>query len=440
MQLPLRFFGSLPLCNRGATNRERGCVSRDKCAYLCPNTPVKGVVHDSQSALTTGMTYILAVGTAVPEARLSQDETRDFFASQPGIDPRTARIIRAAFDHSGIENRYSVIGAAGSRDQRFADNHDILQQPSTGTRNEVYRQEAPALFLAAAQDALERAGVFASEVTHVVTASCTGFFAPGPDMLLISELGIRPTAERTHVGFMGCAAAFPALRIAAASCAVDPHAVVLVVCAELCSIHLRSSPDPEQIVASAVFADGAAAAVVSAHARRSNRPSLHLDSFSTSLTSTGAEDMQWTIGDHGFEMRLSAEVPRIIGREITGAVSHMLRQHSRRSGSGTRVPMAPNEITTWAVHPGGRSVLDRVESGLSLDKAALSTSRAVLRDFGNMSSATILFILQRILEDESLDDLATIASLCFGPGLTVETALLTRCAPPRTDIPYARRS
>ncbi|NLB47335.1 MAG: type III polyketide synthase, partial [Microbacteriaceae bacterium] len=208
------------------------------------------------------MAHVLAIGTAVPEARLTQGETRDFFASQPGVDRLSARLIGIAFDQSAIDTRHCVIGAKGARDPLFTDHDDRLRPASTGARNAVYRREAPALFLAAANDALDRAGVVASEVTHVVTASCTGFFAPGPDFLLAKQLGIRTTAERTHVGFMGCSAAFPALRIAARACDADPNAVALVVCAELCSIHLRSSNDPEQIVASAVFAGGAAAVVL----------------------------------------------------------------------------------------------------------------------------------------------------------------------------------
>jgi predicted naringenin-chalcone synthase len=361
-------------------------------------------------------TYVHGIGTAVPRAQLLQPETRDFFASQPGVDRLAARLIGAAFDQSAIDRRYSVIGEPGNRDALFADADEQLHSPSTGSRNEMYRREAPNLFAEAARDALERSGVFAPEITHVVTASCTGFFAPGPDFLLVKELGIRPTAERFHIGFMGCAAAFPALRLATRTCQAQPGAVVLVVCAEICSIHLRSSNDPEQIVASAVFADGAAAAVVSALPPHTDQPVLEIGDFTTSITSEGEDAMQWTVGDFGFEMTLTAQVPRIIGREIGGAVQHMLRQGG----------LSAHEIAAWAVHPGGRSVLDRTQAALDLDDNALHDSREVLRNYGNMSSATILFILQRMLADQALGEGARIASLCFGPGLTVETALFTR--------------
>ncbi len=363
-------------------------------------------------------TNILSIGTALPAARLEQSETRDLFASQPGIDRLSARLIGAAFDQSSISNRYSVIGSADGLSTTFADAQGRILSPTTGERNAVYRREAPPLFAAAGRDALERSGYGADTVTHLITASCTGFFAPGPDYLLVKELGIAPTVERYHIGFMGCAAAFPALRAATRICKAQPGSVVLVACAELCSIHIRSSHDPEQIVASAVFGDGAAAAIVSSAPPKADGPVLEVGDFTTSITSEGEQDMDWTIGDQGFEMRLTAEVPRIIGREIAGVVELMLS-----AGSD---PLT--DVDGWAVHPGGRSVLDRVQSGLGLLDEAMNHSRAVLRDYGNMSSATILFILQRILNDESLGTDARVAGLCFGPGLTVETAIFTRRA------------
>ena len=359
-------------------------------------------------------TKILSIGTAVPAARLDQPRARDFFAAQPGVSRLTARLIGAAFDQSAIDHRYSVIGQIGSGGTLFSEDGELLRAPSTGERNAVYRRAAPPLSEAAARDALERSGFDAAEITHVVTASCTGFFAPGPDYLLVKQLGIPRTAERTHIGFMGCAAAFPALRTAQAIADARPGAVVLVVCTELCSLHIRSSSDPEQIVASAVFGDGAGAAIVSSAEPKPGRPWLETGVFSTAITAEGEQDMDWTIGDSGFEMRLTAEVPRIIGREIAGVVEAML---------GGADPLG--DVDAWAVHPGGRSVLDRVQGGVGLPDEAMAHSRAVLRDFGNMSSATILFILQRILADETLADGARVAGLCFGPGLTVETARLT---------------
>ena len=220
------------------------------------------------------------------------------------------------------------------------------------TRNMVYTAEAPGLFAAAARQALETAGVAASAVTHVVTASCTGFYAPGPDYRLVRDLDLPISTERYHLGFLGCAAAFPALRMASRICAAQPEAVVLVVCGELCTLHIRSSGDPEQIVASSVFADGAAAAVVSADPSQGSRHSaqLDLDRFATTLTSEGESDMAWIIGDAGFTMTLTAQVPRIIGREIrvpsrTSSSSHVRRAHRSTRGRCIRVGEACSTVS-----------------------------------------------------------------------------------------------
>lgn len=371
---------------------------------------------------------IVSIGTAVPATRLPQEHVRALFAGQPGLDRLTRRRIDAAFGASAIEYRHTVLAELGElrdaatpdgSDPRFVDGAGVLLSPTTGPRNDLYTRLAPALTADAATQALTDAGIEASVVTHVVTVSCTGFFAPGPDYRLVRDLGLPTTAERYHLGFIGCAAALPALRLAARLAHSQPDAVVLVVCTELCSLHVRASDDPQQIVAASVFADGAAAAVVTS--ADVGRPGgLELDRFGTALTDEGESDMVWTIGDHGFEMVLSAEVPRIIGREIRGAVDRFVGDDR------------PPDV--WAVHPGGRSVLDRVETGLALDPRALGASRAVLRDYGNMSSVTILFILRELLRDATVTDGTRVAALAFGPGLTVESAMLTRRARvPRTS-------
>ncbi|HEX5731100.1 type III polyketide synthase [Microbacterium sp.] len=354
---------------------------------------------------------ILSIGTATPPTTISQDRIRDFFASQPDCDRLTQRLIRATFDAAQIERRHTVLAELGEAggDGIFVDESGALRSPGTALRNAEYVRLAPELSRQAAQAALDEAGMAASQITHVVTVSCTGCFAPGPDFRIVRDLGLADTTERYHLGFIGCAAAFPGLRAAERFCAAQPDAVVLVVATELCSLHIRPSASPDQILSSSVFADGSAAAVITADA--GDRPGLDLERFGTALTSEGEEDMAWTIGDDGFEMVLTGAVPRIIGREIRGAVDRFL------DGA---VP------TAWAVHPGGRSILDRVESGLELGPDALRSSREVLRDYGNMSSATVLFILRAMLHDDSVASGATIAGLAFGPGLTVESALLTK--------------
>ncbi|MCR2762857.1 type III polyketide synthase [Microbacterium sp. zg.B48] len=354
---------------------------------------------------------ILSIGTATPPTTITQDRIRDFFAQQPDCDRLTQRLIRATFDAAQIERRHTVLRELGDpgRDGIFVDAAGALRSPGTALRNAEYIRLAPELSRRAAQSALDEAGMPASRITHVVTVSCTGCFAPGPDFRIVRDLGLASSTERYHLGFIGCAAAFPALRAAERFCAAQPDAAVLVVCTELCSLHIRPSTSPDQIVSSSVFADGSAAAVITADA--AERPGLDLERFGTTLTSEGEKDMAWTIGDDGFEMVLTGEVPRIIGREIRAAVDGFL---------DGEVP------TAWAVHPGGRSILDRVQAGLELAPEALQASRAVLRDYGNMSSATVMFILRELLHDDTVGDGARIAGLAFGPGLTVESALFTK--------------
>ncbi|MDU0327031.1 type III polyketide synthase [Microbacterium sp. KSW2-21] len=354
---------------------------------------------------------IVSIGTALPDTRVSQTTLRDLFAAQPGFDRKSQRLVGAAFDAAAIDTRHVVLPQlAGTEVEGLpVRDGDTLLMPPTGARNDEYRRRAPDLFAAAAGRALSGSGYGANEVTHVVTVSCTGMFAPGPDYHLVRDLGLSPTVERYHLGFIGCAAAIPALRLAARIVGDDPAAVVLVACCELCSLHWQTSSHPDQIVAASVFADGAGAAVVASG--NSSRDGLDLDGFATHVTDDGEKDMAWTVGDSGFEMTLTPEVPRIIGREISAIADDVLGDLSA--------------VDAWAVHPGGRSILDRVENALGLDAAALAPSREVLRRHGNMSSATLLFILRDLLADAERVEGDRVAALAFGPGLTVEAARLT---------------
>ena len=352
---------------------------------------------------------VLGIGTALPATLLRQEQVADMLASQPGMDRRARRLVTAAFAGADIRTRYTVLPELGGEHGGLHILEDgLLLSPSTGRRNDEFRRSAPPLFAAASRDALAAAGVPAEAVTHVVTVSCTGLMAPGPDYALVRDLGLPVTVQRDHVGFVGCAAALPALRLAARITAAEPDAVVLVATAELCSLHVRSSPDPEQIVAASLFADGAAAAVVSADPSRVPGRHYELDGFATRLSESGERDMRWTVGDEGFEMTLTPAVPRIIGDEVAAVVDEVF------GGTGA--------VDAWAVHPGGRAILDRVESALAVGTTALETSRRVLRDHGNMSSATVLFVLATMLADPDRPDGQRVGALAFGPGLTVEAA------------------
>ena len=368
---------------------------------------------------------VRSLETAVPATELRQSDVRDALAAQPNLSRLGKRLISTSFDASGIERRYSALsewhGAAEADEPVFfeAGTGQFLH-PSTGARNRVYEREATALYTQIAAAALEAAeGITAAEVSHVITVSCTGFFSPGPDYRIVRALGLDPAVQRYHLGFMGCYAALPALRQAQTICRADPEAVVLVATVELCTLHVRTSNDPDTIVGSSLFGDGAAAAIITGKDLPTSTPLLQLDHFETVLTPVGEEAMAWRIGDHGFEMVLGTYVPHIIDEHITGALEPLLAHEPALAELPRR------DIEHWAIHPGGRSILDKVEAKLELTESQLVPARETLRDFGNMSSATVMFVLQHILRSATPGRHERVCAMAFGPGLTVETALLT---------------
>ncbi|WAH96979.1 type III polyketide synthase [Arthrobacter sp. MMS18-M83] len=373
--------------------------------------------------------YVRSLETAVPPTVLVQPQARDVFASQPGLTRLGSRLVRTCFDSAAIDTRFTAVA------ELTLDNHaenpsfydpdsGRVLSPSTKVRNEIFAVEATKLFIEAAKAAVGKCpDIDLLDITHVITVSCTGFFNPGPDYKVVRALGLSPAVQRYHLGFMGCYAAFPALRAARQFCQADPSAVVLVICVELCSLHVRTSNDPDTIMGSAIFADGAAAAVVTSREPEGPDPVIRLDHFETVLTPVGEEAMAWNIGDEGFEMVLGTYVPHIIEEHITGALEPLLARDPSLAGLPYR------DITHWAIHPGGRSILDKVESKLELTEEQMIPAREVLRNYGNMSSATVLFVLKHILGQTPAQREERICSMAFGPGLTVETGLFTRVSP-----------
>ena len=363
--------------------------------------------------------------TAVPGTALAQDEVRDVFAAQPGLSRLGARLVAAAFNASAIERRHTALAewdrSTATEDPVFFDARTRrILDPSTGARNRVYAREATELYVRAAERALAACqGIEAADISHVITVSCTGFFSPGPDYRIVRALGLDPSVQRYHLGFMGCYAAFPALRQAQTICRADPEAVVIVASVELCTLHVRTSDDQDTIVGSSLFGDGAAAAVITGRDPDPASPGLRLDHFETLLTPVGEEAMAWNIGDNGFEMVLGTYVPHIIDDHIVEALTPLLSRDPSLRGRQYA------QIEHWAVHPGGRSILDKVEARLGLRPEQLGPSRATLRDYGNMSSATVLFVLKHILDQPSTGAGERICAMAFGPGLTVESAMMT---------------
>ncbi|WP_176594083.1 type III polyketide synthase [Sphingobium sp. EM0848] len=349
--------------------------------------------------MTRPIAHIHAVGTAVP----GHDIHHAFLNWADGrlADPHDRALFRRMAARSGIEHRWSVLPRAtdgGSPVEPGGFYHGATL-PSTGARMAVYAQAAPRL----AQEAVEalRQKITLDGITHLVVASCTGFVAPGIDQMLIDRLGLSPSVERTLVGFMGCYAAVAALRVADYIARSDDEARVLVVTVELSSLHLTAGCSIEFLLAGLQFGDGAAAALVSA-----TPGGLALSHFFCATLPDSAELIRWIIGDTGFEMTLSGQVP--------GRIADGLRDPAIRAT--ILQDWAPTELV-WAVHPGGRSILDAVAAALALPADALAASRSVLARFGNMSSATLMFVLAELMEQPGPFDGAALA---FGPGLAAE--------------------
>lgn len=343
--------------------------------------------------------HIHAVGTAVP----SHDVHAAFvdWATPRIVDPREQALFRRMAARSGIDHRWSVLppspdgGSPVEPGGFYAGNH----LPPTSRRMEVYAEAAPALALKAIEALGEKTSL--AGITHLVVASCTGFMAPGVDQVIAERLRLDPGVERTLVGFMGCYAAVAALRVAHHIARSEPTARVLVVTVELSTLHLIDTQNLTALLAMLQFADGAAAAIVSA-----DPSNVAIEGFFATTLPASGDLIRWSIGDEGFEMHLSGEVP--------GRITQALREPGTRSRIlGDRDPSAID----WAVHAGGRSILDAVEHALDLPTDALGASRSVLQCFGNMSSATLMFVLADLMERPTPADGIALA---FGPGLAAE--------------------
>ncbi len=365
--------------------------------------------------------WIHHLATEVPEFAYEQSFARDRM-KQWILGERNKRVVHALYDRSGIERRYSVVGdfLLGREPELYkVSETGAPVSPGTAERNAIYARASRDLAVKLARKALDEAeGFTPADITHIVFASCTGFANPGPDYHIIRELELSEHVQRYTLGFMGCYAAFPALRMAAQFCQANPNAVVLVMCLELCTLHMQINEQPDSMLANTLFADGAAAAIVSGRPPLKTGASFRLREFASSLVTSGEQDMAWDIGNNGFNIVLSSYVPDIIGGNIRAMLDGVLG----------RCGLPLEAITRWAVHPGGRAILDRVQDSLGLPLDALDVSRQVLRQYGNMSSATVMFVLAEMLARGRED--ALVCAMAFGPGLTVETAVLELVAPP----------
>ncbi len=350
----------------------------------------------------TAPAAILGLGTALPPFRGTCADALDWVERALAADPAAVRLARRVLERAGVETRYSCVP------DFLRPGEPLLlgsRSPGTSARMQAYREHAPRL--AACRRALASAEVGPEEISSLVVVSCTGFFAPGPDVSLVRELGLRDDMARTVVGFMGCYAGFNGLRVARDAVAARPGSKALVVCVELCTLHFRPDPQSDNVVAKALFGDGAAAVVVGDDG---DRALARLGDAATLVQPDTVDEMGWEIGDDGFRMHLSSYVPKLLSACLADFVA----------------PLRDDRTSSWCVHPGGRAILDHVQDALSLPSDALASSRDVLRDVGNVSSATVFFVLERELRRMRTGDRGVM--LGFGPGLTLEALAFARGA------------
>ncbi len=351
--------------------------------------------------------YLNRIATAVPD----HDVHGAFVTFAESLlteapDPRTRSLFNRMATRSGIEHRYSVLTPNEASTEFHINAHEFYTRgrfPHTSERMKVFERFAPVL-MRRALDRLALTPAERSGISHVIITTCTGLYAPGLDFEAVDHLGLRTDVERTVIGFMGCYAAINGLKTARHILRSEPGARVLMVNLELCTLHLQETTDLEQVLSFLVFADGCAASLLSA-----DPTGFALDSFRAVLIPSTSNLITWKIGGVGFDMLLSGQVPGSIGK----ALEH--------GGSDILADTPKDQIALWGVHPGGKSVLDAVERGLGLGPSALNCSREVLELYGNMSSATVMFVLERLMAEARPGRQG--CAMSFGPGLTAETML-----------------
>jgi predicted naringenin-chalcone synthase len=332
------------------------------------------------------------------------------------LDAVGNRKLKFLYHHSSIDSRYSVIPdySKSIADWTFYPQSENLEPfPSLEKRMQWFNKFAPELTVNAIRNCLEETSLDKDDVTHLITVSCTGMSAPGLDLQVMELLDLPNNIFRTSVNFMGCYAAIHALKLADSICRADNQAKVMIVCTELCTLHFQRESDPNNIAASLLFADGAAAALVTGNSYKEE--GFLIDGFYSEVLSKGKNDMSWELSSKGFLMTLSGYVPDLIEEDFDALVSRAMKHYDAEK----------TQINEWCIHPGGKRILEAIHKSLGLPDNSLLDSYNILREYGNMSSATILFVLKEIMKKrlEAKDD-CKIFGAAFGPGLTMETMFL----------------
>lgn len=363
------------------------------------------------------MSRIISIGTAIPRYSTPQNRILDYM-QEAYADETASRKLKILFHQSGIGTRNSVIPDFGNEEKGvplFKGNHSL---PNVEERMLVYKEHAVPLAIDAIENALGKLDISVANFgfTHLITVTCTGLYAPGIDAEIIEQLGLPIDIFRTTVNFMGCNAAFHALKLGDLIVRAEPSAKVLIVCVELCTIHFQPKNNHDNLLSNTIFGDGAAAVIITsdAYGKDNHHCGLTINGFYSLLLNKGKDLMGWNITPVNFEMILNAKVPEFIGDEINNVVLK----------ASTKFNIQPDAISHWAVHPGGKKILDTIKKQMQLADDDLQSSYNVLERYGNMSSPTILFVLNELGKTLLQID-ETIFAVGFGPGLSIETALLT---------------
>jgi predicted naringenin-chalcone synthase len=355
--------------------------------------------------------HIVSIGTANPGKPILQAQIGEFMKMAHNLDSQEARKLNFVYRHTGIENRYSVIEDFRYEDPEkfsfFPSNKALEPFPGTKMRMGLFEKSGFGLAKSAILDCLQGTNYQPADITHLILVSCTGMFAPGLELEIMHQMNFRKDVERYAIHFMGCYAAFNGIKLADRICDSDPKAKVLILSVELCTIHFQKNYTEDNLLANAIFGDGAAAALVTRE-----EEGLSIQKFHSRVFKEGEKDMAWSIGDFGFEMRLSKYVPELLSKGLF-EINDYLEEKFQLS-----------KIKNFAIHPGGKQILQKVEEAFGIEKSQNLPSHETLKSFGNMSSATILFVLKKWLIDAHPK--GDILAMGFGPGLTLETLLLEK--------------
>ncbi|MCH8326611.1 MAG: type III polyketide synthase [Bacteroidetes bacterium] len=359
---------------------------------------------------------LVNISTALPPYKSTQDDTIKVLKDRIGENEKAIRLINSVSNNSEIDTRYFVVpDACEIQEENFFSKNGDYHIPDTLTRMKEYEKWAKQLSVLSVTNLLSENDIDPQTINRIITVSCTGFFAPGLDYHLINTLNLPRNIKKTNIGFMGCAASVNAFNCVLESIesSKEKNNNILMLSVELCSLHLHTDATIDNIISNTIFADGCASAFFTDSTKYSNISKLKLINTFSIMFDNSHNMMGWKVGNFGFEMKLSHKLPKIILETAVPRLKEILLNN------GIRI----NEIKHWVLHPGGKAILDALQNGLNLSDELLYPSRKILRNFGNMSSATILFILKEILETKTINKNDLCCVVAFGPGLVMEIAL-----------------